>query len=498
MTAVSLGGELRTDFGDDGHDRAVVAPVSPVSLGVVEAAVDGFCAGFDAAVLTATDAADAVRRLSRVKRRIEAAEAAAVRRVDGSQIWKHAGFRTAAEWMAAQTGDTVGATTGLLDTVKKLDGCRATKAAFAAGDVSVAAAREIASAVAVDPGSEKALLAVVASGGSHRELVDRAARVRQAARSAEDEAARYARLRARRFARTRVDADGLLILTAGFVPQDWAVHADRLRRATDVEFARARREGRREGTDAYAADALLAMLAAGMTPPVGTNPLVAAATADSPSTNETAARPLRLDELVGAGDDARLALTADASHTDTDDPTDSPPPEVAPRVLPPGAKAEVIVLVDGIALQRGYVGVGEHCEIVGVGPVELDWVNQLLPEAIVHALVHDGVDITTYASATRSIRKAVRLAVKARDWRCVVRGCGNARFVQQDHRRQFAKSGAGSTENLNVLCLFHHHQKTREGARLERHGDEWHWYPPKLTDPWISPVGANLTLWDTG
>jgi len=122
-------------------------------------------------------------------------------------------------------------------------------------------------------------------------------------------------------------------------------------------------------------------------------------------------------------------------------------------------------------------------------------VNQLLPEAIVHALVHDGVDITTYASATRSIRKAVRLAVKARDWRCVVRGCGNARFVQQDHRRDFAKGGAGSTDNLNVLCLFHHQQKSRDGARLERHGDEWHWYPPKVTDPWISAVGATLTLW---
>jgi len=309
-------------------------------------------------------------------------------------------------------------------------------------------------------------LAVVASGGSHRELVDRAARVRQAARSAEDEAARYARLRARRFARTRVDADGLLILTAGFVPQDWAVHADRWRRATDVEFARARRQGRREGTDAYAADALLAMLASGEAP--------------AATTTATLAPP-------------RLALT----DTDTDHPIESPPPKgPAPRLLPPGAKAEVIVLVDGIALQRGYVGVGERCEIVGVGPVELDWVNQLLPEAIVHALVHDGVDITTYASATRSIRKAVRLAVKARDWRCVVRGCGNARFVQQDHRRQFAKGGAGSSDNLNLLCVFHHNQKSRDGARLERHGDTWHWYPPKVTDPWISSVGATLTLWN--
>jgi len=38
--------------------------------------------------------------------------------------------------------------------------------------------------------------------------------------------------------------------------------------------------------------------------------------------------------------------------------------------------------VDGIALRRGYVGAGEHCEIIGVGPVDVDWVTSLLPEAM--------------------------------------------------------------------------------------------------------------------
>ena len=58
----------------------------------------------------------------------------------------------------------------------------------------------------------------------------------------------------------------------------------------------------------------------------------------------------------------------------------------------------MLILVDGIALKRGHVSTGERCEIVGVGPVDIDWVKQLLPDAIVHAFVHDGVDITTYAS----------------------------------------------------------------------------------------------------
>ncbi len=128
------------------------------------------------------------------------------------------------EWMAAKTGDPVPVLTGLLDTTKKLGSCPATAEAFAAGEVSVAAAREIAGAVAVDPGAEAGLLAV-ARHGDHRRLVDRAAKVRQAARSGEDEAAKHARLRARRFARTHTDADGLVILHAGFAPKDWAPYA---------------------------------------------------------------------------------------------------------------------------------------------------------------------------------------------------------------------------------------------------------------------------------
>jgi len=43
----------------------------------------------------------------------------------------------------------------------------------------------------------------------------------------------------------------------------------------------------------------------------------------------------------------------------------------------------------------------------------------------------------------------------------------------------------------------HHNQKARDGARLERHDDKWHWYPPNTTEPWTSPVGPGLTLWDT-
>jgi hypothetical protein len=407
----------------------------PARLTAVEAAVTSFCQGFDPAVLSPTQAADAVDRLAVIERRVAAAKARAARRVESSSMWKHAGHRTAATWMAARTGDPVAATAGLLETARKLEACAATAEAFASGAVSAHAAREIAAAVAADPRAEANLLAVAAEG-DHQRLVDAAATVRRAARSAEDEAARHARLRARRFVRTRTDADGLVILNAGFTPKDWAPFAARLQRATDLEFTRARQEGRRERVEAYAADALLTM------------------------------------------------LDPEQGHS-------------GQRTKPQPTKPQVTVLVDGLALKRGHVGPGQRCEIVGVGPVDVAWVNDLLPEAIVHVLVHDGVDITTYASATRHIPRPVQIALAARDRYCVVRGCRCLRRTERDHRTSFAEGGAGSLHNLNLLCSFHHDQKSHSGARLQRAGTEWLWWPPGATETWRSPVGSHLTLWDT-
>ena len=414
-------------------------------LTTAEAGLQAFCAEFDPDRQTATEAADTLARLTVMERQITAARARAARRVEVSSTWKHAGYRTMADWMSAETGEPVASSSGLLDTARKLEAMPTTADALAAGSVSLAAAREIAAAVAADPTAEAQLLAVAAKG-DHRDLVDRAVQVRRAARSAEDETARHARLRRKRFVRTRTDADGLVILHGGFAPQDWAPFAVALQRGTDAQFSAARREGRREPVEAYASDALLALLASGTAPPAST-------------------------------------------------PTE-PPAATNSTITKPATKYQVVVLVDAIALKRGFVSTGERCEIAGVGPVSVEWVRQLVPDAIVDALVHDGVDITAYASATRSIRKAVKLAVKTRDWRCVVRGCGRARRTQADHRREFAHGGKGSTANLNLLCEFHHRQKTHDGGRLERRHDEWWWYPPNGTEPWVSPVGASLTLWN--
>ena len=89
MAVLTLGGDLRTEL-DDGGGGGGGGAVG--SLGGVEVAVDAFCGGFDAGVVTASDAAEVVARVAVLTRRLEAVAAQAARRVDASGVWKHRGL----------------------------------------------------------------------------------------------------------------------------------------------------------------------------------------------------------------------------------------------------------------------------------------------------------------------------------------------------------------------------------------------------------------------
>ena len=65
------------------------------------------------------------------------------------------------------------------------------------------------------------------------------------------------------------------------------------------------------------------------------------------------------------------------------------------------------ILVDAIALKRGYATATETCEILGFGPVDARWVRQILPEALVDVLVHDLIDIKAHATITRHQKRAL-------------------------------------------------------------------------------------------
>ncbi len=260
-------------------------------------------------------------------------------------------------------------------------------------------------------------------------------------------------------------------------------------------FDQARIAGVRDPFEAYRADAVLAALAAAGT-------LVGL---DAPTTTTTGSAAQAAEP-----DDSLETAAPDAESTDpaSTDPDPDVPTELADllKARPSNVKLNVSVLIDGIALKRGYATASETCEIVGVGPVDVDWVRRILPDALVDVLVHDLVDIKAHATMTRYRRRAVDKAIRARDRRCVVPGCRRKRRLQADHRHDFHLRGPTSGENLELLCEKHHADKTHRGARIERTDTEWLWFPtppgpgepdpPPGSIPWRAPIGEHLTAFD--
>src|SRR5581483_2996838 len=192
-----------------------------------------------------------------------------------------------------------------------------------------------------------------------------------------------------------------------------------LKPLTDRRFKEAARRGERDGRDAYAFDALLAATEA------------ATSTGCAPA---TAAEP------AAAPDDEA-----------------SPPPAPAP--------AQVHVRVDVEALTRGWVEGDEFCEIMGVGPISVQRVRELLGDAIVDIVITKGVDIATIAPAGRGWTAYQRLALLWNRSKCSVHDCHCPR-VEIDHHEPFSEGGPTTVANARPLCRWHHDLKTHKGYRL--------------------------------
>ncbi len=489
------------------------APTS--SLVEVERVVGGWCDRTDPALYAGSDAAAVVERLARVVRRLTAKQAGFAARVEQCHSQPRQ-YSSSDDYLARVNGSSRGEAKKAIDTARRLQlAPGAAAAAFEQGDLSVGEASEIAGAVALDPSAEEALVAKATTSHDLAETKERARKVRAAARRGEDPAVRRARVRAKR-RWSEFDDDDMKAIAARFAPEDWARIKPVVDAYTRAVFERARRLGLRDPHDAYRADGVLAALAAAgealgldlsTRTTKATKPTATAATATE-STTTTASDA---ESTATAATDAESTTTtaSDAESTGTaatESPADPADLDELLGVRPSRVKWNMTVLVDAVALQRGYATASETCEIPGFGPVSVDLARQILPEALVDVLVHDLVDIKAYATLSRYRRVALDKALQARDRRCVVPRCKRKGHLQVDHRRDFAKQGPTSYDNLAFLCEVHHHEKTHLGARLERVDDEWHWYPPPPTPgqprpppgtiPWRAKVGEHLTAFD--
>ena len=349
------------------------------ALAVLEAAVDEWCAQADPALLTGASAATTAERLAVVNRRLSAKQASMAARAADANAYA-ARARSAEDWLARHNGTSRSEAKRAIDTARRMAECPLAAEAFDRGELSIAEADAVSSAALVDPGAERSLLGAATSTHDLGKVREQADRVKRAARSAEDEAARLARLRAGRSWREFTTADGHRAVDAKFVPDDWAKVLPIIDAFTEAQFTAARTAGRRDRHDAYRNDGVLAAFAAagayiGLTPPTVTP-------AGSPAAPATVAlRPF--------------------DHDPTTPTSTATTPTNVPVAIPDRVRWNVCVIVDAIALKRGYAAPGEMCDIPGIGPISVERARELMDDAIVDILIHDTVDIRAYASATR-------------------------------------------------------------------------------------------------
>ena len=189
---------------------------------------------------------------------LAAARTLVAKRVEESNVWRASGERSAAHFIAHKTGTSVGRTQAALETAERLASLPATAEAFRAGTLSEPQAEAIASAAALNPSEERPLLQR-SEQDTFKQLRDECRRVRHAV---SDERARYEAIRANRYLRTWSDGEGAFCGAFRTTPDAGA----RMLLALDAEIGRvfktARKAGRRESRQAYAVDALEALLCA--------------------------------------------------------------------------------------------------------------------------------------------------------------------------------------------------------------------------------------------
>src|SRR6267143_5863357 len=226
----------------------------------VEAALREIVAGLEPEALAAGTAAGLVDTFATIEKLAGAGKALAARRVAGSNLWRGAGERSAAHWLARRGGISIGSALATLETSARLPELPGVDAALRAGELSGVQANEIASAAAADGGAEAELLGVARDDGVAG-LRERCRRVK--ADAAPDELARHRALHNSRALRHWNDPDGAGRLDGRFTPEVLAELLVALEPFEAEAFRGARAEGRRERFDAYRADALLGLARAG-------------------------------------------------------------------------------------------------------------------------------------------------------------------------------------------------------------------------------------------
>ncbi len=375
----------------------------------------------DASLLAGSDARVALDAVLEAEKLLGGARLLLSARVAETRAWGGDGARSFEDWLTSRTGGSFGSARRDAETAESLGRRTGLADALRQGALSTDQAAEVAAAATADPGSEGELVER-AKSETLRQTRQRAERVKAAARTAEQDAARARRQHAARQVRFGTDAEGCATLLASGPPGAVAeVRAELERRAQGI-FTAAYADGRREPAAAYAFDALVEM--------------------------------------------ARRSRTGGPGVGD----------HRAPR-----PKTAVSVIVDLPALRRGSLQPGERCEIPGVGPVPLAWAVEQLGEATLRLFLRHGGDLRAMATTSRTPTEHMKICLEVLHDGCVV--CGNRHHLEIHHTTSptgWADTRRTRLTELAPLCGHHHDLLTTAGWTLHP-GDRaftWTLHPP--------------------
>jgi hypothetical protein len=347
----------------------------------------GITSGLDPELLHGHDAAAALGVCAEIERLAAGARILLSERVEATRAWAGTGKRSAADWLADQAGTSVGEAANAIKTGRKLRKLPKVRDAVRKGSLSGRQAEVVVHGAAADPSAQEALLDL-AGKASLGEL--RAEAQRTAAAAEVDEMAAYNRIRRWRFFRHRRDPDGAWVGTLRTTADLGALVLAAINQARTPIFNAARHAGQWSSSEAYDADALVAVaahfLGVPLPDPPPASPPVPSAVSEHPAGTSVIA-------ATDASTDERAPAAAGQAA-----PELVPGPEVlaggrAGRSV--GSRTPLVARLDLAALVRGSTRSGERCEITGIGPVPVAVLRSLLPAAFVAAVAVDEAGLPT-------------------------------------------------------------------------------------------------------
>lgn len=139
--------------------------------------------------------------------------------------------------------------------------------------------------------------------------------------------------------------------------------------------------------------------------------------------------------------------------------------------------------VDQAALLRGWIEGDETCDIAGVGPVSVETLRDLWPEAVVKLVITSGTDVRNVTHLGRRATDALEAAMQwTSGGSCTNETCDNDRFVEVDHRVGWANTHRTRLDELDPLCTTCHAHKTRDNWQLVRGSGRRRFVPPDHPD----------------